>query len=326
MKRICIFGAGAVGGHIAAKLARAGVEVSIVTRGEHLAAIQRNGLRFMHADGEFTVPVAATDDPHDLGPQDLVVTTAKAYALPEAAFQLRSLLGPETPVLFVVNGIPWWYLAVRNGGAPSRLDPVGSLLQEVGLGRTLGGVIRSPNEVIAPGTVRHNGKYSALRIGEIDNSRTPRLEAVAEVLRKGIPDTESTSDLSREIWSKLTLNIPSSLLSTLTGSTSPELFADSATRDLYERLAQEVCATAARYDTHVRFDLEQHLNAISANRHLPSMLQDLISGRRLEIDAQLFAVQDLARQARVDTPLIDVMLALLARKARVLNAHRARVS
>lgn len=324
MNKVCIFGAGAVGGYMAAHLARAGVDVSVVARGEHLAAIRRDGLRLIGHDGEFTVRVAASDRPADLGPQDLVISTLKAHGLPPAASSMRALLGPDTPVVFAVNGIPWWYLANLRGGAPaaSRLDPDGTLAREVGLERTLGCVIRSPNEVVAPGVVRNNSRASSFVVGEPGGALSPRLEQVAALMRRGLPGAAATGDIGREIWGKLLLNVPSSLLSSLTHSPSSALFADPATRELYARLAREACAVAARHGVAMAFDLEGQVAATGSNPHPPSMLQDLLAGRPLELDAQLFAVQDLARSAGVDTPMLDVMLALLAHRAQARSpAH-----
>ncbi|MPS26027.1 MAG: 2-dehydropantoate 2-reductase [Alcaligenaceae bacterium] len=317
MNKVCIFGAGAVGGHMAAHLARAGVDVSVVARGDHLAAIRRDGLRFIGLDGEFTVRVAASDHPADLGPQDLVISTLKAHGLPPAASSMRALLGAGTPVVFAVNGIPWWYLATLNGGSPaSRLDPEGTLAREVGLARALGCVIRSPNEVVAPGVVRSNSRTSSFLVGEPDGALSPRLEQAVALLRRGLPGAAPTRDIGREVWGKLLLNVPSSLLSSLTHSPSSALFADAATRELYARLARETCAVAARHGAAMAFDLDGQMAATGSNLHPPSMLQDLLAGRPLELDAQLFAVQDLARSAGVDTPMLDVMLALLAHRAR----------
>lgn len=321
--KVCIFGAGAVGGHIAAHLARAGVDVSVVARGQHLEAIRRDGLRFIGLDGEFTARVRASDHPADLGPQDLVITTLKAHGLPSAAHSMRALLGPDTPVVFAVNGIPWWYLARLQGAGSSvsRLDPEGALGRDVGLARTLGCVIRSPNEIVAPGVVRNNSRASSFVVGEPDGTLSPRLERVVALMRNGLPGAAATTEIGREIWGKLLLNVPSSLLSSLTLSPSSALFADAATRELYARLARETCAVAGRHGAALAFDLDEQVAKMGASAHPPSMLQDLLAGRPLELDAQLGAVQDLARSAGVDTPMLDVMLPLLAHRARVSGAR-----
>jgi len=296
--------------------------VSVVARGAHLAAIRRDGLRFIGPDGEFTVRVPASDHPADLGPQDVVISTLKAHGLPPAASSIRTLLAPGTPVVFAVNGIPWWYLARLNGGTSvgSRLDPEDTLAREVGLARTLGCVIRSPNEVVAPGVVRNNSRTSSFMVGEPDGALSPRLEQVVALLRRGLPGAVATRDIGREIWGKLLLNVPSSLLSSLTQSPSSALFADDSTRELYARLARETCALAARYGATLEFDLDGQIAATGSNPHPPSMLQDLLAGRPLELDAQLFAVQDLARSAGVETPMLDVMLPLLAHRARARSS------
>ena len=318
MKRICIFGAGSVGGHMAACLARAGLEVSVVARGPHLAAIRRNGLRLVLAQEDFTVKVAASDSPADLGPQDLVISTLKAQALPLAAASFAPLLLADTPVVFAANGIPWWYFHTLADNAQSRLprlDPQGLLWRHVGAQRTLGCVIRSPNEIIAPGVIRSNSTVNTFTIGEPDGSDSARLRAMIGALQTGLPGARATPDIRGEIWRKLVLNVPSSLLSTLAVSTGPDLFADAQTRALYRQLGDETSRVAQAYGIEAHFDLEAQIRSAGTRRHPPSMLQDLLAGRSLEIDAQLRAVQDMARQANVATPMLDVTLALLVHRA-----------
>lgn len=321
-RKIGVFGAGAVGGHVAARLARAGLAVSVVARGPHLDAIRRQGLRLITHDDDFTVQVAASDRATDLGPQDLVISTVKAQGLPAAAAQLAGLLGPDTPVVFAVNGIPWWYLHGQAQGSArglSRLDPEQSLRREIGLERVLGCVIRSPNEIIEPGVVRSSSKTSRFIIGEIDGSDSQRLAAVVRVLQTGLPGAEATTDIRAAIWGKLLVNLASSLLSTLTLSTSPDLFANAQTRDLYQRIADEGRAVAAGLGIQAPFDLQAQVSAAGQNRHPPSMMQDLLAGRPLELDAQIRAVQDLGAQVGVATPLIDVLEALLTQRVAARN-------
>jgi 2-dehydropantoate 2-reductase len=319
MKKICVFGAGAVGGYIAARLARAGLDVAVVARGPQLAAIKKNGLRLIDADGDFTVQVTATNDPAELGAQDLVISTVKAQMLGDAALHMQPLLAKETPVVCAVNGIPWWYFHGLSGDAESRLprlDPQGLLWRHIGAGRVLGCVIRSPNEIVEPGVVKNNTKNNQFRIGELDGTLSPRLQAVTEALATGLPGTSATTDIRADIWNKLLINIPSSLLSALTISRSFELFRDPGVLDIYCRIADETCQVAAKYGVHMHFDVDAQAKHAESNRHPPSMLQDLIAGRPLELDAQALAIQDLARQADVPTPALDMTIALLAQRDR----------
>lgn len=318
MKKICIFGAGAVGGFIAANLAHAGLEVSIVARGAHLAAIRERGLRLITAQTDFTVSVLASDDPAELGPQDLIISTVKAQALGAAAPAFKPLLHDDTPVIFAVNGIPWWYFHSLADDAQkrlTRLDPEGRLWRDIGPDRALGCVIRSPNEILSPGVIRNNASASSFVVGEPDGSDSPRLREAVALMRQGLPGARGTQDIRSEIWTKLALNVPSSLMSALTVSTGPEIFADAETRALYRRLGEETDRVAAAHGVSANFDLDAQMRSAGNHRHPPSMLQDLLAGRPLEIDAQLGAVQDMARQAHVPTPLLDVTLALLTLRA-----------
>lgn len=319
MKKVCVFGAGAVGGHIAARLARAGVDVSVIARGAHLDGIRSNGLRLILGDDDFTVQVNATDTPSDLGPQDLVISTLKAQALGGVAAQMAPLLHDSTPVVYAVNGVPWWYF---HGLVPDaatrlpRLDPEGALWRHVGPERVLGCVIRSPNELVAPGVVRSMSPINRFLIGELDGSMSPRLLDAVGVMRAGLPDTDPTATIRADIWNKLVVNLPTSLLSSLTTSTTKELVADPQVRELYVRICQETCAVAAAHGHELPLDLDAQFAYVGKNAHKPSMLQDLLAGRPLELDAQLLAVQDLARQAGVSTPTIDITVTLLAQRAR----------
>ncbi len=349
MKKICIYGAGAVGGHMAARLAQGGLDISVVARGAHLAAIRANGLRLVTPDEDFTVRVSASDDPAELGPQDLVISTLKAQSLGAAAAGIAALLGPDTPVVFALNGIPWWYFhgvaagvaqgsaqgaaqAAANSAGESdrpaasaplpaaarlpRLDPEGHLWRHIGAERALGCVIRSPNEISAPGVVRGTSKVNTFTIGEPDNSASPRLAAVIETLQRGLTGARASQQIRRDIWAKLVLNVPSSLTCALTLSTAPEIFAREETRELWRQLGSEANAVAAAHGVDAGFDLDAQMRASGGNRHPPSMLQDLLAGRAMEIDGQLRAVQDLGRMAGVPTPMLDVTVTLLAQRER----------
>ncbi|WP_233233501.1 ketopantoate reductase family protein [Bordetella sp. LUAb4] len=324
MKKICIFGAGSVGGHMAARLAQAGLDVSVVVRGAHLAAIREHGLRLTAPDADFTVRVQASDNPADLGPQDLVISTLKAQSLGAAAAGLATLLKPDTPVVFAVNGIPWWYfhgLPDDGSGQPAatrlpRLDPEGLVWRHIGARRALGCVIRSPNELSAPGVVHSTSTTNTYTIGEPDNSASPRLAEIVATLRHGLPGARASQQIRRDIWAKLVLNVPSSLTCALTVSTAPELFAQEDTRELWRQLGNEANAVAAAHGIDAGFDLDAQISSGGKNRHPPSMLQDLLAGRPLELDAQMRAVQDLGRMAGVATPMLDVAVTLLAQRAR----------
>jgi 2-dehydropantoate 2-reductase len=319
MQKICIFGAGAVGGYMAARLARAGNQVSAVARGAHLAAMRARGIEVRGEGDAFTARVHASDRPEDLGPQDLIISTVKAHGLPEAASQILPLLHEQTVVVYAVNGIPWWYShGLPQGNVPrlARLDPNGVLDRTIGPDRVLGCVIRSPNELLGPGIVKNNQGANRFALGEPDGTLSPRLLDAVALLNTGLPGAVATGDIRAEIWKKLLVNLPLAMLATLTVSTLPDLFADPATCDLLVRIASETTAVAAACGVQVDYDLPTQIAHAGTHRHPPSILQDLLAGRALELDALVYAVQDLARNAKVPTPLLDITEALLSHRAR----------
>lgn len=318
--KIAIFGAGAIGGHLAARLAQGGADVSIVARGAHLAAIQAHGLRFVGADADFTVRVRATASTAELGPQDLVISTVKAHALPASVDALQALLGPQTPVVYAINGVPWWYFhgepGPLAGQALLRLDPGGRLWNEVGVRRALGCVVHSANEVTAPGVVHNGSATNRFVIGEPDQSDSPRLARIVTLLRQAVPDVGGSVDIRRETWLKLLVNLSASPLACLTHSRSSDIAADPALRALFRSLMREGARVAAALGIEVPADADATLARMATLQHRSSMLQDLLAGRPMEIDGQLAAVQDIARRLEVATPTLDTLLALLVRRAR----------
>lgn len=330
MQRICVFGAGAVGGHMAARLARAGLNVSVVVRGGQLDAIRRNGLRFVSPTEDFTVRVRASADGRELGPQDLVISAVKAHALPGSVESLKGLLAPNTPILFAVNGIPWWYFyrgcEARADPRLARLDPGGRLWTEVGARRAIGCVIRSPNEVTAPGVVRAVHDQNYFEVGEPDETASPRLSAIVAALQPGLPGVVAKTDIRRALWNKLMLNIASSPITALVGAPWADFHENAEMVALFCRIFNEGAEVARAWGVTIDVEADAILAAIGGMRHPPSMLQDLRAGRPLEIDAQQYAVQDLARAAGVHTPALDMLTALLAQRAKFAGNPRTRVT
>jgi 2-dehydropantoate 2-reductase len=323
--RICIFGAGAVGGHMAARLAAAGRdEISVVTRGEQLAAIRARGITLRSGGKEIVgKPAAATDDPSTLPLQDVVAVTLKATAgLPAAAASIARLIAPGGVAIFLLNGIPWWW---RHGlpGTPATLpllDPEGALWTQVRPERTLGCVVYSPNDLVEPGVVVHTGA-NYLVFGEPDGSSSARLDAAAEAFRRGGVEVRLTPDLRREVWSKLVLNASGNTLAALTRQDLGGLGADDGLRRLAIEVMRDALAVAAAqgYDLAGGMDLEA-LSRRGKPGHRPSMLQDVQKSRALEVEALLGQVQGFARELKVATPAIDVILPLLRGLDRSLRA------
>lgn len=329
MEKLCVFGAGAIGGHIAAQSARAGLDVSVVARGEHLEAIKKNGLRFTSEREEFVVKLRATAEPSEIGKQDLVIVTVKSHTLPHIVHQLLPLLHEKTPVIFAVNGIPWWYFHSGQGQDPGgagnapgllRLDPKKELWNVLGVERALGCVIRSPNEVIAPGVIHSSHPLNKFVIGEPDNSMSPRLNAIIEWLRPALPGVSATSDIRQAIWNKLLLNVAGSPLATITQSPWIDFLDNEEMVRIFRALAAETENIARAYGICLTTTADDMLAAMREVRHPASMLQDLLAGRQLETDALLRAPQDLARQANIQTPVLDIISVLVEQRGRAAMA------
>ena len=316
--RICIFGAGAVGSHFAARLALAGHEVACVMRGPHLEAVKAKGLTLCVGDIELRANVQASDDPTALGRQDLVISTLKATAVKSLAEGLPPLLGADTPLLFAQNGIPWWYgigLPSRHPPMPdlSFLDPGGALRAAIPKERIIGGVIFSSNEVIAPGVVTNlSPKRNRLLIGECDDRASERIEKLRAVLDEASIESPPVAEIRETIWSKLLTNMSMSVLCLLTGQTARAVRDEPVLRDVLPRLLDEANAVAQSCVP----DVKRVTRTGPAPEHKPSILQDYELGRALEIDALVRAPAAFARAAGLSTPMLDLIAGLAIQKAR----------
>jgi len=320
--RVCVFGAGAIGGVVAAGLMAAGNKVSVVARGGHLAAIREKGLRIETGDDAETWRLAATDRPQELGPQDFVITTVKAHALPSAADAILPLLGAATGVVYALNGIPWWYFHREGGRFDGRridlLDPGGSLWERVGVERAIGCVVNFASSNPAPGLVRRAGIRNRLLLGEPSGETGARLGIVASALSGAGFVVETAMPIRHAIWGKLRRGAVSSAFATLTAGPAGQSFASDDLRELFRRAMDDLTRIAAAYGVALADDVEAQLDDVAASRHSPSMLQDLGKRRSMEIDAQLSAPLHLARLAGVDVPTFEAIVGLA--RARAANA------
>jgi 2-dehydropantoate 2-reductase len=315
--RICVFGAGAVGGHFAVRLATAGHEVAVVARGSHLEAISAHGLTLVSGGERVAARVAASNDPAALGRQDIVLVTLKAHDAPGFAGVARPLLGDDTAVIFAHNGIPWWY---GDGFAPpqaplpdlTRLDPAGALRTDIGIGRTLGGVIYSSNDLAEPGVIVNNSPArNRLLIGEVDDADSDRVRRIRAALTEAGIDSPPLDSIRRRIWGKLLANLAVSVPAFLAGATSRTVFDDPDLRPIVDKLANEAAAIAASQGFACALD-----PAGPAAGHKSSMLQDHERGRRAEYEALLAMPQAFARAAGIDTPVLDTIAGLAAFRLR----------
>jgi 2-dehydropantoate 2-reductase len=324
--RICVYGAGSIGGYLAARLAKAGREVAVIARGAHLEAIQSNGLTLETPDERFTVQIQASDDPAAIGPVDIVLVTAKTTANAEVAQRIAPLLKPETPVVFTQNGVFWWYgHGFQPTGRPldlARLDRDGALARRIGAERALGMVIYSPDEVVAPGVVRNARSTNRFVLGDPSAPAGERESKVARALDGAGFTVEQAKDIRLEMWRKLAINLSGGTIAALTGARTDQVMADAPVRAIARRMMEGGIAVAAAHGfTDLGLDPEAATAPGSRPQHKPSMLQDLERGRPMEIDSMIGVVADLARDAGVPTPTLDVVLALLALRARTAGCY-----
>ena len=314
--RICVFGAGAIGGNFAARLADSGNEVSVVARGAHLEAIRARGLTLLAGDKKIVAKVHASDRPADLGPQDAVISTLKATALGDLAANVAPLLGPDTPVVFAQNGIPGWYghgLAKSRPPAPdlSMLDPGGALAKAVGLHRTLGGTISSPNHVVEPGVVVNEiPDRNVLCVGEIDDRPSQRVGMLRAALKSAGISSPDTTDIRYDIWHKLMANLTGSTVALILGQPSSVQKTPLVNR-MCRRAHAEALAVAEAHGV----KLDDHPDMRYGPKrvyfdHRPSILQDYDLGRPMEIESIVRAPIAFARSAGVDTPTLDAIEAV----------------
>ncbi len=323
--KVCVFGAGAVGGHVATRLLAAQAdEISVVARGAILKAIRERGLTVRSGGSEITAqPAVATDDPSTLPPQDLVIVTLKAHAVPGAAGAIAQLLGPLGCAIFLLNGIPWWWRhgLPGAGGTLSLLDPEGALERQVTPERVLGCVVHSPNDMIEPAVIVHTGP-NHLVLGEPDGSVSARLQAAVAMFKRGGVDARMSNDLRRDIWQKLVLNASGNTLAALSRVDLGGLGADPALCALSIDIMREALAVAATLGWDLRADTDVEAAARRGKPgQRPSMLQDVLKGRPMEVEALLGQIQAFAREQKIAVPTIDVILPLLRGLDRTLRAN-----
>ena len=313
--KICIFGAGAIGGYMGVKLAQAGADVSLVARGPHLEAMTTKGLTLIEEDKDpVTVPVTASDNPADLGPQDYVIVTLKAHSVPPIVDKMQPLIGPDTTIVSGVNGVPWWYFhkigTDLEGTRLASVDPGDAQWNGFGPDRVLGCVVYPAAEVSEPGTIKHieGNRFS---LGEPDGSKSDRAQALSKALMAAGLKAPVRPRLRDEIWVKLWGNLSFNPISALTHATLDVLCTDPGTRAVAKGMMIEAQTIAEKLGVKFPIDVERRIDGGAAvGAHRTSMLQDLDAGRPMEIDALVGSVQELGRVTNTPTPTIDTVLAL----------------
>ncbi len=323
--KVCIYGAGAIGGYVAVLMKQAGIDVSLVARGTQLAAIRDNGLRLLIGGEEKVAHMRATADPADLGPQDYVIVALKAHQAWEVAEQMQPLLGPHTAVVTAQNGLPWWYFHGFEGQyADCRIesvDPGGRQWAAIGPERVIGCTVYPAAEIEAPGVIRHvaGDKFG---LGEPTRRPTERVRILSELFERAGLKAPIIPEIRNDIWLKLWGNLCFNPISALTHATLDVVATDPGTRELARHMMEEAERIARRIGVHFRVDIEKRINgAARIGAHRTSMLQDVDKGRPIELDALLTCVQELGRLAEVPTPHINTVLALAQQMGRVKGLY-----
>jgi 2-dehydropantoate 2-reductase len=319
--RLCIFGAGAIGGYLAGELALAGHEVCAIARGAHLAAIRNHGLTLI-VDGQTrTVRLPASDDPAEFGPQDVVICALKAHQAHANASKFAPLLGPLTAVVTAMNGIPWWYFYKEGGPLDGHhldsVDPGAAQWTAIGPERAIGCVVDPACEVVSPGKIKHH-LFKRFTIGEPDGSNSDRVIALRDALVSAGFDAPIRDSIRWNIWLKVWGNVCFNPISALTLAPLDRITSEPGLRALCKSMMAEAQAVAAALGVAIPEQMmERRLNAAGAVvGHKMSMLQDLERGRSMEIDALVTAVREVGRLVDVATPTIDAVLALVQERGR----------
>lgn len=323
--RICIFGAGAIGGYMGVELARAGAEVTLIARGPHLAAIREKGLRLRIGGDEHVVHPRATDDPVEAGPQDYVVVALKAPSVPPVAANIARLCHDQTHIVTAMNGIPYWYFYKHGGKLEGsrleKVDPGGVLWDTLSPERAIGCVVYPAAEIVEPGVIEH--VYgNRFMLGEPDGNRSDRVKALSEALTAAGLKAPVRPRIRDDIWVKLWGNLSFNPVSCLTGGTLEELASDPGVRDVLRRMMRESQQVGEALDVKFSVDIEKRIDwGGETGAHKTSMLQDLERGRPLELDALVGVVAELGRMVGVETPTIDAVLALVSQRARLAGCY-----
>jgi 2-dehydropantoate 2-reductase len=324
--RVCIFGAGAIGGYVAAKLAAtAETELSLIARGSHLEAMQSSGLRLIEGGTERVFKVRAEQDPTKLGPQDYVFLALKAHSVPGVVDAMQPLIGPDTAVVTAQNGVPWWYFyrlaGPHEGRRLASVDPGGIIWDGIGPERAIGCVVYPATEIDAPGTIRHV-EGDRFPLGEPSGDRSERVRALSKALVAAGLKAPIRSDIRSDIWVKLWGNVSFNPISAMTGATLEQIAGDVATRAIVRRMMVEAQAIGEALGVRFAVSVDRRIDGAGAvGAHKTSMLEDLERGRPMEIDALVTAVTELGALTGNATPTIDTVLALVRQLARLRGCY-----
>jgi 2-dehydropantoate 2-reductase len=327
--KICVVGAGAIGGYMGIKLAGAGADVTLIVRGANLAAIRAHGLKLVSDEGEQSLPLHATDRIAEAGAQDMVILGMKAHQVGAVATELAPLYAPHTTVVTTQNGIPWWYFfkqpSEHQGRRIESVDPEGAIASHIPIERVIGCVVYPACELAAPGVIRHI-EGNRFPVGELDGSDTARVKAISELFRGAGFKSPVLSDIRAEIWLKLWGNLSFNPISALTHATLVDICQFPLTRELAANMMTEAQTIAHKLGIQFKVSLEKRIaGAEAVGKHKTSMLQDLEAGRALELDALVGSVVELGRITDTPTPTIEAVYACASLLAKRLKDEGGRL-
>jgi 2-dehydropantoate 2-reductase len=329
--KIAIVGAGAIGGYLGAKLALAGEEVTFIARNKNLTAINAHGFRLQLEDGteQHASNVRAVQHMNEAGVQDAVLLTLKAHQVKDVLPDLRALFGPETMVVTMINGVPWWYFQQLPGGYEGRqlesVDPGGFIAQHIEPERIIGSVVYPAAELVEPGVVKviEGNRFT---LGEPNGARSPRIEALSQAMMKAGFKSPISKDIRAEIWVKLWGNLCFNPISALTHATLQDICRFPESRELAANMMREGQAVAEALGVSFKITLDQRMaGAEAVGAHKTSMLQDVEHGRALELNALVGSVIELGRICGVPTPTISAIYAATALLSNTLTQSRGRL-
>ena len=324
--KICIYGAGAIGGLMAAWLSRAGHDVSVVARGKHLTAIQQDGIKVVSQGKKEAFKVKAESDPKKLGPQDYVIVAVKAQSLGDVAAAIAPLLGPDTSIVTAMNGVPWWFFD-RLGFGEGRLrletlDPGGKLSRAMPTERLVGCVIHLAASTPEPGVIVH-GMGARLILGEPGGKNTARTERIAAALKEAGFEVVPSGFIEKEFWVKLIGNVSFNPVAALTLATADRLIADQYVKGYLIAVMRECLAIGRAVGVDADIDPEARMDmARKLGKFKPSTLQDLEAGKSLEIDGLLTGTLEVARKAGVAAPFTESLAGLARLRAESTGQYK----
>jgi 2-dehydropantoate 2-reductase len=328
--KVCVVGAGAIGGYMAVRLAHAGHTVSAIARGPHLAAIRANGLKLIEADRELVASdLTATDRVGDPGPQDVVLLALKAHQIVPVIDELPALLSPETVIVTLQNGIPWWYFQQVDGDYAGRVvetvDPGGVLLRAIDPRRVIGCIAYPAATITEPGVIKHI-EGNRFPVGELDGRDSDRVRMISGLFEEAGFKSRVLDDIRSEIWLKLWGNLTFNPISALTHSTLVDICRFPLTRGLAATMMTEAQQVAERLGAHFRVPMERRIaGAESVGKHKTSMLQDVEAGKPLEVDGMLGVVVELAGMTGVEVPTLRALHACVSLLNRTIQDEGVRI-